>query len=45
MYLFVNATNMVVNSITVHYMYMEVIICELDMSPEMKITYHTPTIQ
>ena len=44
MYLFGNATNMVVNSNTVHYMHTEIIICEYDMSPEMQITYHTPTI-
>ena len=35
MYLFVNVTNMVVNSNTVHYMCTEIIICESDTSPEM----------
>ena len=45
MYLFVNVTNMVVNSDTVHYMCTEIIICESDISPEMKITYRTPIIQ
>ena len=44
MYLFVNATNMVVNSNTVNYMCTEIIICESDTSTEMQITYHTPTI-
>ena len=35
MYLFVNATNMVVNSKTVHYMCTQDIISKSDMSPEM----------
>ena len=34
MSVFVNKTNMVVNSDTVHYMCMEIIICQSDMSPE-----------
>ena len=34
-FLYVNMTNVVVNSDTVLYMCMEVIICQSDMSPEM----------
>ena len=32
---FVNATNIVVNSDTVCYMCMEIIVCQSDMSPEL----------
>ena len=44
MSVFVNTTNMVVNSDTVLYMCVEVIICQSDMSPEMKMTCQSPTI-
>ena len=44
MSVFVNMTNMVVNSDTVLYMYMEVIICQYDMSPEMYMIPHTQRI-
>ena len=44
MSVFVNMTNMVVNSDTAFYMCMEVIICQSDMSPDMYMIAHMPRI-
>ena len=41
--LFVNITTMVVNSYTVLYMCMEVIICQSDRSPERQMISQTPS--
>ena len=41
---FVNTTAMVVNSYTVLYMYMEVIICQSDRSPERYMILQIPSI-